>query len=365
MSKLRVNTVSAFSGNMVTVTGELSSSFFGDGGGLYNLPAQTLPSGIVSSSAQLNNSTLSGMAVSGSLSGSFQGNGFGLTDLNIFPYSGSAQITGSLEVTGSLAVVEGNVKVGDDSSNGILELNSALPASSFARTTGEFYIKGNIRYDMGPTINYYPSIWRQQLTNIGPFSGVSTLSFAMSANGGAYTECLKIIGETQANPQLITIETPGLFAGNALRFPSSQVAYAEPNTLDDYEVGTFTPTCVGTTTEGTVTYGTRNGNYTKVGNAVHFQLRIGWSGHTGTGNLRITDLPFTSANITDVIWTCAVSFNGLTFPPTAQNKQLTAEIPANQAYINLIAGDTNGAPAAGVPVDTSVTYIIITGTYFT
>jgi hypothetical protein len=307
------------------------------------------------------------MSITGSFTGSFTGDGSQLTNLPIasaFPFTGSAQITGSLGVTGSLDItgpsnISGNVQIGNDSSNGLLELNSILPASSFAQTTSEFYINGNVRYDMGPTINYYPSIWRQQLTNIGAFSGNSTLSFAMSANGGSYTEYLALDGGNQE------VTTPGLFVGNGLRFPSSQVASSDVNTLDDYEEGTFTPTTIGTTTTGSVTYGTRNGSYTKIGNAVHFQLRIGWSAHSGTGNLRITDLPFTSKNITNAIWACAVSYSGLVLPAPTSNKQLTAEIPANQAYIDLIGSDAGGLAAAGVAVDASVTYIILTGTYFT
>jgi hypothetical protein len=62
-----------------------------------------VPAGIVSSSTQLNNSTLTGMIVSGSFSGSFQGDGSGLTGVggDSFPYTGSAIITGSLEVIGT------------------------------------------------------------------------------------------------------------------------------------------------------------------------------------------------------------------------------------------------------------------------
>ena len=39
--------------------------------------------------------------ISGSFSGSFQGNGSGLTDINVFPFIGDAQITGSLDINGT------------------------------------------------------------------------------------------------------------------------------------------------------------------------------------------------------------------------------------------------------------------------
>ncbi len=39
--------------------------------------------------------------ISGSFSGSFQGNGSELTDINVFPFVGDAQITGSLDINGT------------------------------------------------------------------------------------------------------------------------------------------------------------------------------------------------------------------------------------------------------------------------
>jgi hypothetical protein len=64
--------------------------------------------------------------------------------------------------------------------------------------------------------------------------------------------------------------------------------------LDDYEEGTFSPTIEGTTTAGTVTYTRREGVYTKVGNCVNYWIDVIWASGTGTGNLKITGLPFTS-----------------------------------------------------------------------
>jgi hypothetical protein len=70
---------------------------------------------------------------------------------------------------------------------------------------------------------------------------------------------------------------------------------AAANALDDYEEGTFTPTITGNTTAGTGTYTTQIGSYTKIGNVVHVQITIVWTNHTGTGGIRISSLPFTSA----------------------------------------------------------------------
>jgi len=70
------------------------------------------------------------------------------------------------------------------------------------------------------------------------------------------------------------------------------------NKLNDYEEGTWTPTFGGDTTNPTITYSYRNGDYTKVGRIVHVRLHIEIFGTAsgGGGGLYIGGLPFTSAN---------------------------------------------------------------------
>lgn len=72
---------------------------------------------------------------------------------------------------------------------------------------------------------------------------------------------------------------------------------AAANLLDDYEEGTFTPTVEGSTTAGTCTYLNRAGYYTKVGRQVFVHGRVDYNTHTGSGNLRISGLPFSVSNV--------------------------------------------------------------------
>ena len=71
---------------------------------------------------------------------------------------------------------------------------------------------------------------------------------------------------------------------------------AADDTLDDYEEGTWTPGIEGSTTAGSYTF-TGNGAYTKVGNKVTVwgDLADITTVSAGSGNLRVTGLPFTSA----------------------------------------------------------------------
>lgn len=77
-------------------------------------------------------------------------------------------------------------------------------------------------------------------------------------------------------------------------FPADAAPSSNPNTLDDYEEGIWLPRLEGSTTAGTGTYVAQQGVYTKIGNRVFLNAFVEWTAHTGTGNMRIAGLPFTS-----------------------------------------------------------------------
>lgn len=87
------------------------------------------------------------------------------------------------------------------------------------------------------------------------------------------------------------IDASGASAGQ-IKFPATQNASTNANTLDDYEEGTWTPS-VG----GTATYTTQTGTYTKIGRLVIAQFNIQVA-TLGTGsNTLISGLPFAPAAI--------------------------------------------------------------------
>lgn len=105
-----------------------------------------------------------------------------------------------------------------------------------------------------------------------------------------------------------------------VQFAAAQQASTNANTLDDYEEGTFTPTIEGTTTAGTGTYSSQTGRYTKVGNRVFVHALLNWTAHTGTGDIRIAGLPFTSISGAGIP-ACPITVyvnGGLTAGPTVQ-----------------------------------------------
>ena len=82
--------------------------------------------------------------------------------------------------------------------------------------------------------------------------------------------------------------------GTGIAFPATQSASTDPNTLDDYEEGTWSP--VVTAESGSITtYAIDSANYTKTGNTVFVYVRFTVS-DKGTGsNFVVSGLPFTSA----------------------------------------------------------------------
>jgi hypothetical protein len=122
----------------------------------------------------------------------------------------------------------------------------------------------------------------------------ATLNFMVANTSGTLTERLTIdssgrllVGTSTANASGAKLQT-----ADGLTFPATQVASADPNTLDDYEEGTWTPNQgSGLTLVGTFS---SIGRYTKIGNMVTV-----WGQVTGSTSVSVsstgvvcTNLPF-------------------------------------------------------------------------
>lgn len=64
------------------------------------------------------------------------------------------------------------------------------------------------------------------------------------------------------------------------------------NMLVGAQEGQSLVTIAGTTTAGAAAYTNQTLSYSKIGKLVIVTCRITWTGHTGTGNMQITPLPF-------------------------------------------------------------------------
>lgn len=103
-----------------------------------------------------------------------------------------------------------------------------------------------------------------------------------------------------------------------------------------YATGTWTPTMLGLGTAGTPTYGVQIGRYARYGDTVFVEGRVSWSAHTGTGNMGFGGLPFTVANVSNLIQYLAVypaAFTATTFSN-------------GYCFCRLNGGGTTGTPSS-------------------
>ena len=119
--------------------------------------------------------------------------------------------------------------------------------------------------------------------------------------------------------------------------------------LNDYEEGTFTPTVRGTSTAGTASYTSPTGRYTKVGRQVFFELYLSWSSGTGTGNLEIAGLPFTSGSTGTYPGVTIGVFNNIGL--TALNIAIAFLLTSSTA-VSFYQYPVGGGASSGVSYDT-------------
>ena len=88
--------------------------------------------------------------------------------------------------------------------------------------------------------------------------------------------------------------------GGQIAFPSTQSASANANTLDDYEVGTFTPTIAEyATPSNAMSTSSALGSYVKIGDMVSVSVFLNINGNGSATNVAmgVHGLPFTTENV--------------------------------------------------------------------
>ena len=132
------------------------------------------------------------------------------------------------------------------------------------------------------------------------------------------------------------------------------------NALDDYEEGTWTPSLTSDGGSISVSYGSRGGKYTKVGNIVQCSFAMRVASHSGgSGEYRVSGLPFTTS-------TAGNDHNGVTTAgleghPFTASTQLLQVIDNNTTYIRLLRGNNDSSwnsytPQSGNSIYMSFTY---------
>ena len=138
------------------------------------------------------------------------------------------------------------------------------------------------------------------------------------------------------------------------------------NSLDDYEEGTFTPTLVSS--GATFGYTHQKGFYTKIGNAVtfniHFQLD-GGSNSFSANAVTITGLPFTSANVSGQLYRF-YTFGRLVDVQGTGATGIVSSLNQNATTISILESGDNVAGNAlnSNQLSSSSGQVFVQGTYY-
>lgn len=134
---------------------------------------------------------------------------------------------------------------------------------------------------------------------------------------------------------------------------SANIVQQTGNSFTQYlDQGSWTPVITGSTVAGVGTYTTQTGFYTRIGNLVFLSGTVTWTAHTGTGNMTITGLPFTSRNVAGYHYDLIAILSSIVLP--AGVVEINAEIGANTTTVVLEATRNNNTNLP-VGMDTSGT----------
>ena len=178
-----------------------------------------------------------------------------------------------------------------------------------------------------------------------------------------YTGQVLGVGDGGANNN-VTVNTGNLVIGTSGKGIDFSVtpnpAGMTSELLADYEEGTFTPTIAGSTSAGTASYAAQSGTYTKVGRLVTFQVYLSWSSGTGTGDLYVSGLPFTSSAAPFGVATTAYQAN---IALTASNFSNGGYVLSSGSSVRLMQTPVAGGAAAAVPYDAAGEFMMA-GSYY-
>lgn len=126
----------------------------------------------------------------------------------------------------------------------------------------------------------------------------SNLAFQVGSSNVAYFNStgLNITGgEIITNGSTLRTSNGLIYANNGIAFPASAISSSDPNTLDEYEEGTWTPQVYVGSTAATMGSSSLNfGTYVKIGRMVYVTARVVTSNFNGgSGTFYIYGLPFT------------------------------------------------------------------------
>jgi hypothetical protein len=241
------------------------------------------------------------------------------------------------------ATVTGNI-VHDVSNGSCIHLFGA-PYSS---------VTGNVAYNAANSTTYS--------AGFGIYLGANTGGSTVVGNTTHHNALgsMKLTDDATATSHLVLVNNNNFNEGTITRSGNVSLVNTFGNVAANKGDFSGAVAVAGTAKTGTANYTTKVARYTVLDDMVHFYIQVGWSSHTGTGNIQITGLPFTSANAANYPVTIRVDgmpITGGNVPMGVVNRSSTA--------INLSQWTPASGAQAAIPLPTSCSGLSISGFYQT
>jgi len=278
----------------------------------------------------------------------------GTTSMLVYKYvatAGQTTFSGAATVGGTMSYTSGNI---------IVFLNgAALDSTDYTATNGTSVVLGS-----AASLNDEVVIVAfKSFTVADTYTQSQVDAFAVKLTGAQTVAGVKTFSSQPVFSAGIDLSSNG-----QVKFPATQNASSDANTLDDYEEGSWTPTYGAQGSDPTVTYGThRSASYIKIGKMVYFQMSISTESVSGgSGSVVIRGWPFPSVSGAAVgsrvhFATANVQSFNTNFPAgvtlySTNDAYLTYRTTANGSYAELPVG--NMSTGSG-----NQNWILISGAY--
>jgi hypothetical protein len=260
--------------------------------------------------------------------------------------SAGVAVTGTLSATGGITGAAGSFTT-VSATGTISKINSAATQDDFLAVSGSttaaayatvynttgallFGIENSVGNNLFPGATAYAAVFGTQGNTPVHIAANNAIVATVSSTGLAVTGLVDISAATSGQ----------------IKFPATQNASANANTLDDYEEGTFTVT---DQSGAGLTFSNNTGRYVKVGGLVYFAMDVIFPTTASVTNIALS-LPFQSG--TSCAFSAAVGYSN------------SGSIPS--AYIGISQSSVSLYSTTGVAV-TNVTFsgkeLAISGCY--
>lgn len=206
---------------------------------------------------------------------------------------------GTSGVSTSNVTLTGNTTIGNTSITGTVFANGAVTIANSSGNNIFFLTNGNVGFgNNAPSerLEVAGSVRLDDGNADGPQLKLASSGYS-DWNIDNFSGTLRAYYGASEKFNITSAGVVDLLAGQ-IKFPASQSASTDVNTLDDYEEGTWTVTLTAST-PGTlsVSYGNRAAWYTKIGRQVIAGFYLTWSMTKGnaSGDILLSGLPFTAA----------------------------------------------------------------------